>query len=89
MKRSVNFLLSEVADTLVLVPVGEAAGAFYGMITINAVGAFIWEQLAREQTIETLTDALVAEYAVDRERAQKDVEAFVSQLLPTGAILEN
>ena len=80
MKRSVNFLLSEVADTLVLVPVGEAAGAFYGII---------WEQLAREQTIETLTDALVAEYAVDRERAQKDVEAFVSQLLPTGAILEN
>ena len=89
MIRSTNFLLSEVADTMVLVPVGEAASAFYGMITVNAVGAFIWEQLAQEQTIDTLTDALVAEYAVDRERARKDVEAFVGQLLPTGAILEN
>ena len=89
MIRSTNFLLSDVADTMVLVPVGEAASAFYGMITVNAVGAFIWEQLAQEQTIDTLTDALVAEYAVDRERARKDVEAFVGQLLPTGAILEN
>ena len=88
MRRNADFLLREVADTLVVVPVGAAAGNFAGMITLNAVGAFVWEQLAQEQTVESLTDALVAEYAVDRELAQKDVEAFINQLLPTGAILE-
>ena len=89
MKRNADFLLREVADTLVIVPVGAAASDFSGMITVNAVGAFVWEQLAQEQTVESLTDALVAEYAVDRELAKKDVEAFVNNLLPTGAILEN
>lgn len=89
MIRSANFLLSEVADTQVIVPVGEAASTFYGMITVNAVGAFLWEQMAQEQTIDSLTDALVAEYAVDREQAQKDVEAFVGKLLSTGAVVEN
>lgn len=89
MIRNADFLLREVADTLVVVPVGAAANDFSGMITLNAVGGFIWEQLAEEQTVQSLTDALVAEYAVDREVAEKDVEAFVSKLLSTGAILEN
>ena len=88
MRRNADFLLREVADTLVVVPVGTAANDFPGMIALNAVGGFIWEQLAEEQTVQSLTDALVAEYAVDRELAQKDVEAFINQLLPTGAILE-
>lgn len=88
MKRSGNFLLREVADTMVLVPVGQASDEFYGMVTLNAAGAFIWEQLAQEQTVQSLTDALVAEYAVGREQAKQDVEAFINKLLPTGAILE-
>lgn len=89
MKRSADFLLREVADTLVLVPIGAAAGEFNGMVTLNGTGAFIWEQLEQEQTLQSLTDALVAEYAVDREIAQKDVEAFLGKLRSTGAILED
>lgn len=88
MKRSANFLLREVADTQVLVPVGAAAGEFYGMVTLNGTGAFIWELLDREQTLQSLTEALMAEYAVDRELAQRDVEAFVGKLRSTGAIVE-
>lgn len=89
MKRSENFLLREVADTQVLVPVGEAAIRFPGMVTLNATGAFIWEVLEKEQTLQTLTEALMDRYAVEREQAQADAEAFVNKLIPTGAILEN
>lgn len=89
MKRSENFLLREVADTKVLVPVGEAMVNFPGMVTLNGTGAFIWELLEKEQTLQSLTEALMEHYAVEREQAQADAEAFVNKLIPTGAILEN
>jgi len=89
MKRSADFLLREVAGTQVLVPVGPAAEGFYGMVTLNGTGVFLWELLDREQTLQSLTEALMAEYAVDQALAQKDVEAFVGKLRATGAIVEN
>ena len=89
MRRNENFLLREVADTQVLVPVGEAMAQFPGMVTLNGTGVFIWELLEKEQTLQTLTEALMEHYAVEREQAQTDAEAFVNKLIPTGAILEN
>lgn len=87
MKRNADFLLRDVAGTLVIVPVGAAVSAFPGMITVNATAAYIWELLETEQTVETLTEALVARYEVDAERAQADVEAFLNRLQPTGALI--
>lgn len=87
MKRSDNFLLRDVAGTLVIVPVGAAVSAFPGMITINTTGAYIWEQLETEQTVESLTEALMDRYEVDAEKATADVIAFVEKLKPTGAIV--
>ena len=87
MKRSTDFLLRDVAGTLVIVPVGAAVSTFPGMITLNATGAYIWELLETEQTVQSLTDALVARYEVEKERAQADVEAFLARLRPTGALV--
>lgn len=89
MKRSADFLLREVAGTQVLVPLGAAAVSFPGMVTLNDTGVFIWELLDHPQTIQTLTEALMARYAVDQETAKNDVESFVNKLIPIGAILEN
>lgn len=87
MKRSDNFLLRDVAGSLVIVPVGAAVVAFPGMMTLNATGAYIWELLETEQTVESLVEALTARYDVTREKAKEDVEAFVAKLKPTGAIV--
>ena len=87
MKRSADFLLQDVAGTLVIVPVGAAVSGFPGMITMNATGAYIWELLEQEQTIESLVAALTARYDVDVETARADVEAFVDRLQTTGAIV--
>lgn len=86
MKRNDNFLLRDVAGTLVVVPVGAAVTAFPGMITLNPTGAYIWELLETEQTVQSLVDALVARYEVDEEKARTDVEVFIAKLEPTGAI---
>ena len=41
MRRSPDFLLREVADTRVIVPVGPATAKYPGMINVNETGAFI------------------------------------------------
>ena len=88
MKRSNEFLLQDVAGTLVVVPVGEAAVAFRGMITLNATGAYLWERLENEQTEQSLTDALVVRYEVEEEVARADVKAFLGKLRDVGALVQ-
>ena len=80
MKRSPDFLLREVAGTLVIVPVGEASAKFKGMITLNATSAYLWELLETEQTVQSLVDALTDRYDVDGDTARKDVDAFIEKL---------
>ena len=87
MKRSSEFLLREVAGTSVVVPVGAAVTVFPGMITLNATGAFLWELLETEQTVDTLVSAILDRYEVSEELARTDVEAFVAKLSPIGAII--
>lgn len=87
MKQNPNFLLREVADSLVLVPVGEATKAFPGMITMNPTAKFLWELLAQEQTAESLTAALVERYEVSRETAAEDVAAFLQKLTSATAVI--
>jgi hypothetical protein len=87
MKRSSEFLMRDVAGSLVIVPVGTAVSAFPGMITLNATGAYIWELLENEQTTASLVQALMERYEVDEATALADVEAFITKLKATGAIV--
>ena len=89
MKRSSDFLLRDVADTLVIVPVGKATLDFPGMITVNSTGAYLWELLEKSQTMQTLTQAMVERYEVDEAQAQTDVKAFTESLIRVGAIVED
>lgn len=88
MRRNPDFLLRDVAGALVIVPVGKASVDFPGMITLNATGAFLWELLETEQTVDSLVEKTLARYEIDAAKARQDVEAFVAKLMPTGAILE-
>lgn len=87
MKQSPNYLLRSVADSLVLVPVGEATEKFPGMISMNATSAFLWECLAAEQTENSLTQALLEKYEVVEEKAREDVKNFLKTLSAIGAVL--
>ena len=88
MKRSENFLLRDVAGTLVIVPVGAAVSAFPGMITLNDTAAYLWELLEQEQTEDSLVQALCGQYAVDTDTARKDIVVFLEKLRSVGALTE-
>lgn len=80
MKLKEGFIKSRLGDECVVVPVGAQTVDFRGLITLNETGEFIWEQLANEKTEQELVEALLGEYDVDRQTAEKDVHAFVDTL---------
>jgi len=89
MRRNPDFLLREVAGKQVIVPVGSAVSAFYGMITVNQTGAFLWECLQTQQTLQSLVQALTDNYEVSESLAQQDVQGFLERLRSTGALLDD
>lgn len=81
MKIKEGFMLRNVADNYIVVPVGKASLEFKGLINLNGVGAFIWECLEKETTIEEVIDKVIQEYGIDSELAARDVNNFIKKLV--------
>lgn len=81
MRIEKTFVLREIAGDYVIVPTGKSALEFNGLITVNEVGAFIWNQLQEETTVDQIVEAIQEEYEVDRETAKVDTEEFLEVLI--------
>lgn len=88
MKQNPNYILREVAGSMVLVPVGEATREFPGMVTMNPTSVYLWETLATPQTAETLVEAILSKFDADPQQAKTDVEKFLHTLTLIGAVIE-
>lgn len=88
MKINSDFMLRKIADDYIIVPTGNAAQIFNGMITVNEVAAFIWESVDECGDVESITNKLLKEFDIDEETARKDVESFTSELIEIGMIVE-
>lgn len=87
MKIKDGYILREVADNYVVVPVGPATLDFSGMLTLNGTGAFLWRLLlAEERTREELLAALLEEYETDAVTADNDLSAFLDKLKAAGLL---
>ncbi len=80
MKVKDDYLLRNVAGSHIVVPVGEGCLDFSGVITLNEVGAFLWEKLQADISAEELLSALLAEYDVDEATAKTDIDEFIAKL---------
>ena len=80
MKVKKGFMLREVAKNYVVVPVGQAAIDFNGIINLNETGAFLWKQLISESTVASLTQSLLDAYDIPLNIAQKDILDFINKL---------
>ncbi len=80
MKIKENYMLRQVADTFVVVPVGSAVKEFNGMINLNSVGAFLWSRLEKDTDFDTVLKAMVEEYEVEESVARADLNRFINEL---------
>lgn len=86
MKIKENFVLREIAGDYIIVPVGNTTLNFNGMMTVNEVGKFIWEQLQNDITLKELVKKITGEYEVDEETATADAEEFIERLEQGGIL---
>ena len=88
MKRNPDFLIKNVAGKQVLVPVGQAAVSFPGMVTVNDTGKYIWELLETEQTLDSVAEAIACRYDVPLSTALEDAGLFLDRLMSVKAVIE-
>lgn len=88
MKIKKGFTIRNIAGSNIVVPVGNAERIFNGMITLNESGAFFWNALLKDTTVDEVVKKVTSEYDVDEERAKADVEKFIEQLRENNLIEE-
>ena len=89
MKIHENFLLREVAGTPVVMPVGDAAERFNGMIKLNESGKAVFELLCGDElTEQELLTRLAQQYGTQVEQIKPAVLAFLGQLRQNGLLTE-
>lgn len=88
MKLKENFVLRQVANTWIVMPIDTAAVDFNGMLTLNDSGALLWRTMEQNSSPEALADALTTEYDVSREQALADAKEFMNKLVEAGCAEE-
>lgn len=85
MKIKNGYILKNIADSIVVISL-DSTETESQLITLNEVGAFLWERLETEITAEQLLAALLKEYAVDETTARKDIATFLDECRKIGVL---
>ena len=80
MKFKKEFLLREIVGETILIPMGDSNNHFNGIITINELGKFIWENLESSKDEEELLHKILEEYEVEEKEAKEDLDEFLDKL---------
>ena len=86
MKIKEDFILRKIAESYVVVPVGDAVVDFSGLINLNESGAFLFERMQKGADEDSLVDALLGEYDVSEDIARADVKKFIAKAEDAGII---
>jgi len=79
-RRSSSIIARRTGDEYVLVPVTNNIADMTSMYTLNETGAFIWDLIDGERSVDQIAAAMVAEYDIDAAMALSDVETYLADL---------
>ena len=88
MRISDQYMLRQVADEYLVIPVGEAALKVKGLIGLSESGSLLYRRLQSGCTEEELVSALLAEYNIDAQTARADTRGFLEQMRRMGILIE-
>ena len=87
MKVDKEFVLREIAGDYIIIPTGKTVLDFNGLITVNEVGAALWNMLQEDVSLDELVKGILAEYEVEEDVAREDIQEFLTTL-DKGGILK-
>lgn len=82
-----QFVMREVAGEYLLIPVGKTSLDLNGMITLNEIGAEIWNMLPEVRDEAEIVQRILDEYDIDEQTAAADVAEFLGHIRELGIIL--
>ncbi len=80
MELKKKFVLRNIVGETILVPIGQNSEAFNGLIAINELGKFIWENIESSKDEDELLQRILDEYEVDKDVAKADLDEFLGKL---------
>lgn len=81
-----GFVFRQIKDNYIVVALGKASKEFNGMMNLNETGAFIWNLLNGENTVDDIVGKMTKEYDVSEEIAREDLEGFIDKLIQGGMV---
>jgi len=84
--RSQSVVSRRIAGETLIVPVRGKVGDLASIYSFNASGTLLWDALAHPQNLAGLIEAMLCEYAVEREQAEQDVKQFLNDTVNVGLV---
>ncbi len=88
MKANSFFDIVEIDGEFMLIPLGNEADTFQGVVAINEPVAFLFKHMDVSRTIEELSALLVKEYEVEFSTAMVDVNKTIKYLKEIGVVID-
>ena len=79
-------MLRQFGEDYIVVAVGDDAEDFNKLITLNSVGAYIYNLLNNDMTYEEIVSAVLEKYEADRKTVENDINIFLPDAKKTGLI---
>lgn len=87
MKIKKNYVLQQIVDEYIVVPIAQEADRLNGVLKLNETGAYIWKILEKgTDSRDDIVEALCLEYNKERPIVQEDVDLFLKQLEAFGCL---
>ena len=80
MKLQGEFVVRQVMDNIVAIPVGQTALGLNAMILLNDVSKIIWDHLEQGTNLESMVKAVTDAFNVSPDEAQRDILEFCDKL---------
>ena len=88
MKLHGEFILRQVMDDVLAIPVGQTALNMNGMILLNDVSKVIWNCLKEETSVDAIVNAVTDAFEVSAEEAELDIQEFLNKMRNAGLLEE-
>jgi len=92
MRQNKGFVLKEIENIPYLLPYGQMIADRKRGMQINATGAYLWNLLEQDCTLDELIEQSAKYYevpTVDLEEFQNDISRFVQQLVTYGIVIKD
>lgn len=87
-KTNPNFLLRQIGDEYVLIPLGEVGMLNNSVISLNETSQFLWQIFNTPTSIEEAISKTKEEYEAPNDVIEKEIKSFVEAYLEVGLLVK-